>query len=128
MNAIQKQLSGLKKCSPKASRSISRVSVAHLLSFTKNLMQTCCSILPSITDKTKYEVKKALMKKQCVFIAWCHVADWCNRLPEVWPWPCLSSSFTEAVITVWELSDTTSYLYIIFFQDLSITLHEWWLW
>jgi hypothetical protein len=46
-----------------------------------------------------------------VFTAWCHVADWCNRLAEVWTWPPLSSSFTEAVttITVWELYDTTSY-------------------
>jgi hypothetical protein len=34
------------------------------------------------------------------------VAGWCNRLAEVWPWPPLSSSFTEAVttITVRELS------------------------
>jgi hypothetical protein len=37
----------------------------------------------------------------------CHVADWCNRLAKVWPWPPLSSSFTKAVttITVRELSD-----------------------
>jgi hypothetical protein len=39
------------------------------------------------------------------------VAKWCNRLSEVWPWPLLSSSFTEAIttITVRKLSDTTSY-------------------
>jgi hypothetical protein len=50
-----------KECSPKASCSISRVLVADLPSFTQNFMQTCCSILPSITDKTKHKVKKALV-------------------------------------------------------------------
>jgi hypothetical protein len=43
----------LKEYSQKASRSISRVSVADLQSFTQNLMQTHCSILPSIADKTR---------------------------------------------------------------------------
>jgi hypothetical protein len=51
----------LEECSLKASRSISRVSVADLQSFTQNLMQTCCPTLPSIADKTKQEVDKALM-------------------------------------------------------------------
>jgi hypothetical protein len=51
----------LKEYSPKASRSISRVSVADLPSFTQNLMQTHCSILPSIADKMKHEVEKALV-------------------------------------------------------------------
>jgi hypothetical protein len=51
----------LKECSPKASRSISRVPVADLLSFTENLMQTCCFILPSVADKTKHELEKALV-------------------------------------------------------------------
>jgi hypothetical protein len=41
--------------------SISRVSVANFPSFTQNLMQTRCSILPSIADRTKYEVEKALV-------------------------------------------------------------------
>jgi hypothetical protein len=38
----------------------------------------------------------------------CHVADWRNRLSEVWSWPPLSPSFTEAVTTktVRELSNT----------------------
>jgi hypothetical protein len=35
-----------------------------------------------------------------MFTARCHVADWCSRLVEVWPWPPLSSSFTEAVTTI----------------------------
>jgi hypothetical protein len=56
---------------------------ADLPSFTKNLIQTCCSILPSIADKTKHKVNKTLLYKQCVFTARCHVADWCNRLVEV---------------------------------------------
>jgi hypothetical protein len=43
----------LKKRSPKASQCISWVLVADLVSFTQNLMQTCCSILLSITDKSK---------------------------------------------------------------------------
>jgi hypothetical protein len=51
----------LKEYSPKASRSISRVLVAYLLSFTQNLMQTHSLILPSIADKTKHEVEKALV-------------------------------------------------------------------
>jgi hypothetical protein len=48
----------LKICYPKASQNISRVSVADLLSFTQNLMQTHCSILPSIANKMKQEIKK----------------------------------------------------------------------
>jgi hypothetical protein len=51
----------LKVCFPKASRSILRVLVVDLLSFMQNLMQTHCSILPSISDKMKHEVEKALM-------------------------------------------------------------------
>jgi hypothetical protein len=51
----------LKECSPKASRRILRVSVADLPSFTQNLMQTYCSILLSIADKLKHDVKKALV-------------------------------------------------------------------
>jgi hypothetical protein len=51
----------LKECSPKASQSISRVSVADLPSFKQNFVQICCSILPSIADKTKDEVEKALV-------------------------------------------------------------------
>jgi hypothetical protein len=51
----------LKECSPKASQSISRVSVADVPSFTQNLMQTRCLILPSIADKTKHEVAEALV-------------------------------------------------------------------
>jgi hypothetical protein len=51
----------LKECSPKASQSISSASVADLPNFTQNLMKTRCLILPSITDQTKHEVKKALV-------------------------------------------------------------------
>jgi hypothetical protein len=51
----------LKECSPKASRSISWVSVADLPSFTQNLMQTHCSTLPSTAAKGKHEVEKALL-------------------------------------------------------------------
>jgi hypothetical protein len=51
----------LKECSPKASQSISRVSVADLPSSTQNLMRTHCSVLPSIAAKGKHEVKKALV-------------------------------------------------------------------
>jgi hypothetical protein len=51
----------LKECSSKASQSISSVSVADLLSFIQNLLQTRCSVLPSITDKMKHKVKKALV-------------------------------------------------------------------
>jgi hypothetical protein len=47
----------LKECSPKASRTFSRVSVADLLSFTQNLMQTHCSVLPSIANKMKHKVE-----------------------------------------------------------------------
>jgi hypothetical protein len=51
----------LKECSPQASQSTSRVSVVNLPSFMQNLMLTRCSILPSIADKMKYEVEKALL-------------------------------------------------------------------
>jgi hypothetical protein len=61
MNIIKKTAVRLKECSPKASRSISRVSVADLPSFMQNLMQTRCSILPAIADKTKQVVEKALV-------------------------------------------------------------------
>jgi hypothetical protein len=44
----------IKECSPKTSRSISRVSVADLPSFTQHLML-------SIADKTKHEAGKALV-------------------------------------------------------------------
>jgi hypothetical protein len=37
------------------------VLVANLASFTQKLMQTRCSIFPSITDRTKKKVEKALM-------------------------------------------------------------------
>jgi hypothetical protein len=50
VNATQKLLSGLKI-----------VSVADLPSFTQNLMQTHCSILPSVAAKGKHEVEKALV-------------------------------------------------------------------
>jgi hypothetical protein len=50
----------LKEYSPEASRSISTVSVVDLPTFRQNFMQTCCSILPSITDKVKHKVEKAL--------------------------------------------------------------------
>jgi hypothetical protein len=39
----------LKECSPKASQRISTVAVLDLPSFTQNMMQTRCSILPSQT-------------------------------------------------------------------------------
>jgi hypothetical protein len=51
----------LQQCSVKASQSISRVSVANLPTFTQGLMQIHCSILPSIADLTKHEVRKALV-------------------------------------------------------------------
>jgi hypothetical protein len=41
-----------KECFPK---------VADLPSFMQNCMQTHCTILPSIADKTKHKVEKALM-------------------------------------------------------------------
>jgi hypothetical protein len=43
------------------SQSISKVSVVDLPSLPQNLIQTRCSILPSIADKTKQEVEKALV-------------------------------------------------------------------
>jgi hypothetical protein len=38
------------------------VSVVDLLSFTQKLMQTLCSILPSIADKTKQSQKSTRVK------------------------------------------------------------------
>jgi hypothetical protein len=63
----------LKECSPKASGSISGVSVADLVSFMQNLMQAHCSILPSIADKIKHEVKKiTCVKTMCAHSAVSH--------------------------------------------------------
>jgi hypothetical protein len=60
VNAIQKPLSDLRRF-PKS-------LTKHFMGFGRpitklheNLMQTRCSILPSITDKTKREVEKALV-------------------------------------------------------------------
>jgi hypothetical protein len=58
----------------------------NLSSSTQNLMQTQCSILPSITDKMKHEVKKAHVKTKRVHSAVSHGRDGCSRLAEVWPW------------------------------------------
>jgi hypothetical protein len=55
-----KPLSGLKNVLQKP-RGLSRVSVADLLSFTQNSLQTHCLILPSIADKTKHEVTNTLV-------------------------------------------------------------------
>jgi hypothetical protein len=75
---------------------------------TQSFMQTRCSILPSIADKTKHKKSKKHSCKNNVFTAQFHVADWYNRLLEMWTWSPLSSSFTDAVttITVREFSDT----------------------
>jgi hypothetical protein len=68
-----------------------------------------------LKPKQNMKSKKALMYKQCVSTARCHMVDWCNRLVEEWPWSPLSSSFTKAIttVTVRELSDTTSYYMIL---------------
>jgi hypothetical protein len=50
----------LKECSPKASKTISSVLAVDLPSSTQDKMQKRCLILPSIADKTKHEVEKAL--------------------------------------------------------------------
>jgi hypothetical protein len=60
VNVIQKPLSGLKSVQ-KPHEAFQGFFVEYLPSFTQNLMQTHCSILPSIADKTKHEVEKALM-------------------------------------------------------------------
>jgi hypothetical protein len=59
----------LKECYPKASRSISGVSVVDLPSFMQNLMQTHCLILSSIADKRKHKLKKHSCKNNA-----CHSA------------------------------------------------------
>jgi hypothetical protein len=58
---FSKTTAKLKECSPKASRSISRISVTDFPSLTQDLMQARCSILPSIADKMKHEVEKVFM-------------------------------------------------------------------
>jgi hypothetical protein len=51
----------LKECSPNAPQTISRDSVADLPSVMQNLMQPQFSILPSIADKMKHDIEKALL-------------------------------------------------------------------
>jgi hypothetical protein len=58
------------------------------------LMQTRCSILPSIAAKEKTRVKTILVHSAV------SRGTWCNGLAVVWPWPPLSSSFTETVTTI----------------------------
>jgi hypothetical protein len=62
MNAIQKTAAQLKECYPKASQSISKVSVVDLLSFTQNFMQMRCLILLSIAKKGNMKSKSTLVK------------------------------------------------------------------
>jgi hypothetical protein len=61
VNAVQKPLSGLENVLQKPHEGFQRDLVGDLPSFTQNLMQTHCSILPSIADKMKHEVEKALV-------------------------------------------------------------------
>jgi hypothetical protein len=87
--------------------------------------------LPSIADKMKHEVEKALVWKQCVFTARYHVTDWCNRLAEMWPWPPLSSSFTEAFTTI-TVRGTFQYQFLrmnfrkCYKTCLPAARHAWW--
>jgi hypothetical protein len=63
---LKKPLSGLKNVPQKPH---AMVSVADLPSFTQNLMLTRCSIFPSIVDKMKHEVEKALVRTVRVYSA-----------------------------------------------------------
>jgi hypothetical protein len=95
----------LKESSSKAPQSISRVSLVDLQSFTQNLMQTHCSILSSVADRTKHKSKRQSCKNSLCSqrgVTW--QSDAIGLRKCVLP---LSSSFTEAVttVTVWELSD-----------------------
>jgi hypothetical protein len=75
----------------------------------QNLIQTGCSIFPSIADKTKHEVEKALTNNAYSQ----HGVMW--QTDAIGFEKCdlgLPSSFLETVttITVWELSNTTLYI------------------
>jgi hypothetical protein len=85
---------------------MSRVSVADLPSFTQNLMQTHCLILPSIADKTKQEVKK---KHSCKNNA-CYQQQACRSITLA---SFLIFFFMKAVTTIIirKLSNRTSYTY-----------------
>jgi hypothetical protein len=48
----------LKVCSPETSEAFQGLRWGDLPSFTQNLMQARCSILPFITDETKHEIEK----------------------------------------------------------------------
>jgi hypothetical protein len=81
----------LKEFSPKASRRISGVSIAVLPSFTQNLMQTGCLILPFIADKTRHEVKKSTHVKTVLIDS----AVSCGRLMQ---WACRSVTLASLLI------------------------------
>jgi hypothetical protein len=51
----------LKECSPKASQSIFKDFGSGFTELQAKIMQARCSIFPSIADKTKQEVEKALV-------------------------------------------------------------------
>jgi hypothetical protein len=56
--------------------------------------------------------EKSTCLKTIMFTEQHHVAHWCNRLVEAWPWLPFSSSFTWTVttVTVQGLPYTTSYM------------------
>jgi hypothetical protein len=55
----------LKKCRYGPPRTQQLLSIMYdilsLTNFTQNFIQTCCSTLPSLADKMKHEVEKALV-------------------------------------------------------------------
>jgi hypothetical protein len=93
---------------------ISRSEMGSGSEFTELQAKRYADMLPDFAShrrQNQARSRKHSCKKQCLFTARCHEANRCNRLPEVWPWPLFSSSFTEAgtKVAVRELSGTTSY-------------------
>jgi hypothetical protein len=91
---------GCPECSP--SSNDTRLALKHeCYSETTVQLGECSQKAPKLgTDillnfaihcrQNKTWAEKALVQKQCMFIAQFHLAYWCNRLEEVWPWPPLS--------------------------------------
>jgi hypothetical protein len=119
---FSKNINTIKECSPKASQSISGVSVMDLPNFVRNMMQTHCLILPSIADKMNPKSKKHSFKNS---ICSQHGVMW--QTDTIGFQKCdlgLPSQFLsprQLLQTVQELSDTTSSLVVALCNKPEVT-------
>jgi hypothetical protein len=99
VNAIQKQLFGLKNVLQRPHKAFQRI----LRWIYQALRKTWCRYVACFAIHCRQKRYTKSEKRSCtnnVCSERCHVAEWRNRLSEVWPWPFLSLSFTKAITTI----------------------------